>query len=256
MAGGPSPRLAPGLPPRPRRSALRTPSPPSKPSSSNRSPTLDPAQTLLAGVNAQVRARRRGRGRQGRRGPHRVPQHGSLTRTGAGGYATQRATAPPASSTVAATALAAAKALSGHPYQWGGTGPVGYDCSGMTGAAYAAAGIHLPRTVAQQYQSGPHVPLADLPPGELLFWASNPADPATIEHDAMYAGNGLMMSANHTGDVTRLQPVWWNGYAGATPGPTRPRPSPPPGRAGHQQSPADSTRQRSTSGRLTLIVGR
>lgn len=134
----------------------------------------------------------------------------------AGRYGAQLAGAPPAPSTQAAAALAAAEALQGHPYQWGGTGPVGYDCSGLTQTAYAAAGIRLPRTAAQQYLSGPHVPLASLEPGDLLFWASNPADPSTIDHVAIYAGKGLMVSANHTGDVVRLQPVWWTGYAGAT----------------------------------------
>ena len=131
-------------------------------------------------------------------------------------YLSRLTGAAPASSPQAAVALAAAEALAGHPYQWGGTGPLGYDCSGMTGQAYASAGVRLPRTAAQQYQSGPHVPLADLAPGDLLFWATDPNNPATIHHVAIYAGQGLMVSANHTGDVVRLQPVWWDGFAGAT----------------------------------------
>lgn len=140
----------------------------------------------------------------------------SLAQQGQGPYATQLVGAPPASSPVAATALAAAEALEGHPYLWGGTGPVGYDCSGTTQAAYLVAGVHLPRTAAEQFGTGPHVPLADLEPGDLLFWATDPSDPATIHHVAIYAGDGLMVSADHTGDTVRLQPVWWDGYAGAT----------------------------------------
>lgn len=123
---------------------------------------------------------------------------------------------PGAPSVLAARALAAALALQGKPYQWGGNGPDSYDCSGMTKASYAAAGFALPRTAAEQYNTGPHPSLAQLLPGDLLFWASNPADPATIDHVAIYAGHGQMVSANHTGDVVRLQPVWWSGYAGAT----------------------------------------
>jgi cell wall-associated NlpC family hydrolase len=179
--------------------------------------TLAQTQSLLTSANAQVAAlaaadelaREQSDAAQ-------FAQQLALAQAGEGAYAAQLDEAPPASSPAAAVALAAAQALSGHPYQWGGTGPVGYDCSGMTGAAYAAAGINLPRTAAQQYLSGPHVPLADLEPGDLLFWAFNPADPATIHHTAIYAGNGLMVSADHTGDVVRLQPVWWDGYAGAT----------------------------------------
>lgn len=129
------------------------------------------------------------------------------------GSAAVRAVQP---STVGAGVLAAAAALSGHPYQWGGTGPVGYDCSGMVGAAYSAVGLRLPRTAAQQYLAGQHPSLGALQPGDLLFWASNAADPQTIEHVAVYAGGDLMVSADHTGDVVRLQPIWWSGFVGAT----------------------------------------
>ncbi len=178
---------------------------------------LATTQQLLSTANAQVVAlEQAAQARQQAADHAEFLQQLAMAQAGQGQYAAQLADAPPASSPAAAIALAAAKALSGHPYLWGGTGPVGYDCSGMTGAAYAAAGIHLPRTAAQQYDSGPHVPLADLEPGDLLFWATDPSDPTTIHHVAIYAGDGLMVSADHTGDVVRLQPVWWDGYAGAT----------------------------------------
>lgn len=122
----------------------------------------------------------------------------------------------PAPTSLQAAAIAAIQTKLGTPYQWGGTGPAGYDCSGLVGYAFAAAGVRMPRTAAQQYLAGTHPTLAALAPGDLLFWATDPADPSTIDHVALYAGNGMMYSDDHAGDVARLQPVWWNGFAGIT----------------------------------------
>ncbi|MHB8339816.1 MAG: C40 family peptidase [Mycobacteriales bacterium] len=122
--------------------------------------------------------------------------------------------APPGS--LAAAALAAIRTQVGAPYQWGATGPGSFDCSGLTGYAYAVAGVSMPRTAAQQYFAGVHPALAAIQPGDLLFWATDPADPASIDHVGMYAGGDLMYSADHPGDVVRLQPVWWSGFAGIT----------------------------------------
>jgi cell wall-associated NlpC family hydrolase len=121
-----------------------------------------------------------------------------------------------------AAAVAAIQTKLGTPYQWGGTGPDAYDCSGLTGYAYWKAGLTLPRTAAQQYLAGPHPDLADLRAGDLLFWATDTSNPATIHHVAMYAGNGLMWSDDDTGDTARLQEIWGaDEFIGATrPDPT------------------------------------
>jgi cell wall-associated NlpC family hydrolase len=116
----------------------------------------------------------------------------------------------------AAAALSAAETREGTPYVWGATGPGDFDCSGLTSWAYGQAGVTLPRTSREQWYVGAHVALADLEPGDLLFWATNTSDPSTIHHVAMYAGNGWMIAAPHTGAVVSLQRVYLGGFIGAT----------------------------------------
>lgn len=116
---------------------------------------------------------------------------------------------------VAAAAIAAARTRLGMPYVWGATGPGAFDCSGLTGWSYAQAGHALPRTAEQQWYAGAHVTLAQLAPGDLLFWASDLTDPASIHHVALYIGGSLMIAAPHTGTVVRVEQVYLSGYIGA-----------------------------------------
>lgn len=116
----------------------------------------------------------------------------------------------------AQAAIAAASTQLGKPYVYGGSGPDVWDCSGLTQWAYRQAGVSLPRTAAQQYLAVPtKVPLGELRPGDLLFWATDLSDPASIHHVAIYLGNGRMLAAPHTGTVVQIQPVYLDGYFGA-----------------------------------------
>ena len=89
----------------------------------------------------------------------------------------------------------------GLPYAWGGGGShgpgpgqapdlgvIGFDCSGLTQYAYRQAGIRIQRNSRAQYASLPKVSSDDLQPGDLVFWATDPADPGTIHHVAIYLG--------------------------------------------------------------------
>ncbi len=150
-----------------------------------------------------------------------------------GGKAVAFGTTPDKLAPQIAAMLLDAEAQIGKPYQWGATGPNSFDCSGFTQHAYAAAGIALPRTSREQWYAGPHPDTADLLPGDLLFWASNTLDPATIHHEAIYLGGGYMIAAPHTGAFVSVQRIYATGYIGAArvvePAPT-PAALPPPAR--------------------------
>jgi cell wall-associated NlpC family hydrolase len=99
----------------------------------------------------------------------------------------------------------------GKPYQWGGAGPDSYDCSGLTMEAWAQAGVQLLHYTGYQWEEGPHVPLSQLQRGDLLFYATNNSDPATIHHVGIYIGNGLMVDAPYTGADVRIDSIYQPG---------------------------------------------
>ncbi|MGH3677970.1 MAG: C40 family peptidase, partial [Mycobacterium sp.] len=104
------------------------------------------------------------------------------------------------------------------PYVWGGNGEQdgGFDCSGLTTAAYGAAGITLPRTAHTQYHAGPRVPDGQpLLPGDLVFYG-NPT--TKIHHVGLYLGGGLTINAPTFGQPVQIEPYRYRGddYAGAT----------------------------------------
>jgi peptidoglycan DL-endopeptidase CwlO len=102
----------------------------------------------------------------------------------------------------------------GKPYVWGAEGPNSFDCSGLVRWSFAAAGIRMPRVSQQQWFAGPHVNYSDARPGDLLFWHYDPTDPGDIDHVAIYAGNGMMLVAPHTGAFVEYVPVPLTNMAG------------------------------------------
>jgi cell wall-associated NlpC family hydrolase len=95
----------------------------------------------------------------------------------------------------------------GKPYQWGGAGPYSYDCSGLAMVAWSHAGVQLAHWTGYQWESGPHVPLGQLQRGDLVFFATNTADPSTIHHVGIYIGNGMMVDAPYTGAFVRIDSI-------------------------------------------------
>jgi len=115
--------------------------------------------------------------------------------------------------TVVATLTFAARQL-GTPYLWGGTGVGGFDCSGLAQAAFASAGVVLPRVAQDQYDAGPPVPAGTpVEPGDLVFFGDGPS---AVDHVGIYVGGGEMIDAPHTGAVVRFDDAGWSGLVGAT----------------------------------------
>ncbi len=110
----------------------------------------------------------------------------------------------PSGSWNAHVAVRAALAQQGKPYVYGGTGPGGFDCSGLTYSAYQAAGVQLPRTSRAQSTAGTEIPWYAMQPGDLIFFY----DP--VGHVGMAIGNGLMVHSSTYGkpvSVVRVDSV-------------------------------------------------
>ncbi|MDQ0932084.1 C40 family peptidase [Streptomyces turgidiscabies] len=115
-------------------------------------------------------------------------------------------TAPGSSyATKADKALAFARAQVGKPYVWGAAGPDSYDCSGLTQAAWRAAGVTLPRTTYDQVTAGTTVALSDIQPGDLVFFYDD------ISHVGLYIGNGMMIHAPKPGAYVREESIFYDG---------------------------------------------
>lgn len=100
----------------------------------------------------------------------------------------------------AKAAIDFATAQLGKPYVYGGTGPDGYDCSGLVMKAFAAAGISLPRVVGPQYAAVKHISMSELQPGDIVFYPD-------MSHDGIYIGNGKVIHAPRPGKSIEVTSV-------------------------------------------------
>jgi cell wall-associated NlpC family hydrolase len=105
-----------------------------------------------------------------------------------------------------------AKTALGTPYVWGGTSLVnGVDCSGLLQAAFAKAGINIPRVSYQQANYGTRVGIDALQPGDLVAW-DNSSRNVGADHIALYIGNGQVLEAARPGTVVRVSKIYGDAY--------------------------------------------
>ncbi|MET8508637.1 C40 family peptidase [Streptomyces sp. NPDC004787] len=184
---------------------------------------LAEARTLLARLTAEEKARlaelERRREAEARRKAEEKARAEAAARAAAEEAAREEATPTPAPTpeptpttpsaggstyaAKAAEALAFARAQIGKPYVWGATGPESYDCSGLTQAAWRAAGVDLPRTTWDQVKVGTRVATADLLPGDLVFFYDD------ISHVGIYIGDGKMIHAPKPGAYVREESIYY-----------------------------------------------
>jgi len=169
-----------------------------------------------AGREADRRAQQRTdreaarRAAQRREAERRAAERRAAERRAAERAEEQQSDPPPSSSGGAQAAVDFARAQLGDPYQWGGNGNPGWDCSGLTTAAWRAGGTSIPRNSALQYGYSTPISYGDLRPGDLVFWSSN-GSAGGIYHVGLYIGGGQMIHAPNSNTVVRTDSIWYMG---------------------------------------------
>jgi peptidoglycan DL-endopeptidase CwlO len=167
------------------------------------------AQAAAAAAAAQAQAQARAAAAAAQeRARAAASANAAAASTRAGQSAAPSAQPAPPGGSGGLIALGFARAQLGKPYEWGATGPATFDCSGLTMQAWGAAGVVLPHFAAAQYAAVAHVAVADLQPGDLVFFGSD------IHHVGIYAGGGQMIDAPFTGTVVRYDSIFWGDLLG------------------------------------------
>lgn len=136
--------------------------------------------------------------------------NGPIRRFGNGGYNGVARVDSPAASAI----LSIANRYIGVPYVFGGSTPSGFDCSGFTRYVYSEAGIDLPRDAESQYGVGYSVSMANLRPGDLVFFSTYDSG---ISHVGIYVGNHQFINASSDGvSIADMDSSYWSArYIGA-----------------------------------------
>ena len=118
--------------------------------------------------------------------------------------------APVTSRSTGADVARAAESMIGAPYRYGGSSPRGFDCSGLVRYSYAKAGITgLPRTTSALERHARPISLAELEPGDLLFFRLSGKK---TSHVAIYVGDRAFVHAPSDGKRVEKVPfdhVYW-----------------------------------------------
>ena len=182
------------------------------------------AQSLLSSLKADERARlaklRSDRQAASERAARRAAQNAARSSSSSSSNGNGGNDTPPVAggggspSQRARIAVAYALSKVGHRYVAGAAGPGTFDCSGLTMAAYRAAGVSLPHYSRSQYGSTRHISRSELRPGDLLFYFGGGA-----HHVSMYIGGGMMVSASNPRDgvevIAAFGPWYGSRYSGA-----------------------------------------
>ncbi|OFB41449.1 glycoside hydrolase [Frankia sp. CgMI4] len=115
---------------------------------------------------------------------------------------------PPTGGGGASRAVQEAYAQLGKPYVWAAAGPKSFDCSGLTQWVWGKAGVSLSHYTGSQWNEGRRVNRAGLIPGDLVFFH------ADLDHVGIYIGGGKMIHAPRTGEVVKVEKIWWSSFRG------------------------------------------
>ena len=108
------------------------------------------------------------------------------------------APASPAPASSAGSIAALAMQYVGSPYVWGASGPSAFDCSGLVSYVYGQFGTSLPHSSEGIRSAGTPISAAEAQPGDVIWWPG---------HVAIYAGDGMMVSAEDESTGVRYLPV-------------------------------------------------